>query len=78
MDGKLEFLKELEPAFAVLKVGARILPNTTLAQTALEEGIIGSESELVKPVFYVASEVRDWLEDRLRTEAEAFPRWNLM
>ena len=78
MDGKLEFLKELEPAFAVLKVGARILPNTTLAQIALEEGIIGSESELVKPVFYVASEVQDWLEDMLRAEAEGYPRWNLM
>jgi len=78
VENKLGFLKELEPAFAVLKVGARILPNTTLAKVALEGGVIKSESELVKPVFYIANEVRGWLADRLQVEAQAYPRWNLM
>ena len=78
VERKLDFLKRVEAAFAVLRVGTRILPNTAVAQTALSEGLIASESELMRPTFYIDAGVRDWLADRLREEAAEYPRWNLM
>ena len=78
VEQKLDFLKRVDAAFAVLRVGTRMLPNTAVAQTALSEGLIESESELMRPTFYTDAGVRDWLADRLREEAAEYPRWNLM
>ena len=77
VEQKIEFLDSVKPAFAVLRLGTRVLPNTSVAQAAVEEGLIESESDLLRPVFYIEEDVRDWLEDRLREEVEAHPRWNL-
>lgn len=74
---KINFLEEASPAFATIRVGSRVLPNTHLAETALDEGIIESQSDLLKPTFYVAPEVRGWIADRLRSESETHPRWHL-
>ena len=78
VEQKLDFLKRVDASFAVLRVGTRVLPNTGAAQTALREGLIESESELVRPTFYTDAGVRDWIADRLREEAAEYPRWNLM
>ena len=78
VEQKLDFLKRVDAAFSVLRVGTRVLPNTGAAQTALREGLIESESELMRPTFYTDAGVRDWLADRLREEAAEYPRWNLM
>ena len=78
VEQKLDFLKRVDAAFSVLRVGTRMLPNTAVAQTALREGLIESESELVRPTFYTDAGVRDWIADRLREEAAEYPRWNLM
>ena len=77
VERKIEFLESVRPAFAVLRLGTRVLPNTAAARTAIEEGLIESESDLLRPVFYIEEEVRDWLGGRLRAEVEAHPRWNL-
>lgn len=78
VERKLAFLRRVEAAFAVLRVGMRVLPNTDAAQAALRSGLIGSESDLLRPTFYIAESVRDWLAGKLREEAAAYPRWNLM
>ena len=78
VEQKLDFLKRVDASFAVLRVGTRVLPNTGAAQTALREGLIESESELMRPTFYTDAGVRDWIADRLREEAAEYPRWNLM
>ena len=75
---KLAFLKSVDASFVVLRVGTRVLPNTAAAQTALAEGLIQSESDLMQPTFYIAPEVRSWLADTLRAEAAPYPRWNLL
>ena len=77
VDQKLSLLRQIEPAFAVLRLGSRVLPNTPAAKMAVEEGMIESESDLIRPVFYISEEVRDWLPDKLREEADSRPRWNL-
>lgn len=78
VNGKLAFLDEVDPAFATLRVGTRILPGTTIASAALEERLIASEAELIRPIFYIASSVKDWVVERLRDDANRHPRWNLI
>ena len=77
VDQKLSLLRQIEPAFAVLRLGSRVLPNTPAAKTAVAQGMIESESDLIRPVFYISEEVRDWLPDKLKEEADRRPRWNL-
>ena len=45
---------------------------------ALSEGLIENESELIKPTFYVAEEVKDWIVEYLQKAAAVMPRWNLV
>ncbi len=78
VETKLEFLREIRPTLANLRVGVRVRPGTSVAQTALEEGLITDESDLIKPTFYLDGSVREWIVDRLKTEVEANPRWNLL
>ena len=78
VNGKLAFLDEVDPPFATLRVGTRILPGTTIANAALEERLIASEAELIRPIFYIASAVKDWVVERLRDDANRHPRWNLI
>ncbi len=78
VDQKLEFLRGLKPAMANLRVGISLLPGTREAALALDEGLIGDESELIKPTFYLAEEVRDWIVDYLKEAAAENPRWNLL
>ena len=78
VETKLEFLKGIRPALANLRVGVRVRPGTPAAQTALAEGLITGESDLIKPTFYLDGSVRDWIVERLQTEVEANPRWNLL
>ena len=78
MDAKLAFLNEIEPAIANLRVGVRIRPDSPTADAAIKEGIIKGESDLIAPSFYIAEPVRDWIVDRLKAEAEANPRWNVV
>ena len=44
---------------------------------AQKEGLIKDESELVKPTFYIANEVKDWIVDYLKEQTDKEPRWNL-
>ena len=78
VEKKLGFLREIHPALANLRVGVRISPDTPEARKALQEGLIADQSELIRPTFYLAEPVRDWIVDRLKAEAEKYPRWNLI
>ena len=77
VDQKLDFLRGVNPAMANLRVGVSVMPGTEVAAIAKEEGLIEDESELVKPTFYIAEGVRDWIVDYLREQADQNPRWNL-
>ena len=77
VDEKLEFLRSINPAMASLRVGVSLMPGTSVAAIAKEEGLISDESELVKPTFYIAEGVRDWIVDYLKEQVEQNPRWNL-
>jgi radical SAM superfamily enzyme YgiQ (UPF0313 family) len=53
--------------FEALKVtvGVRIYPETPLAATALAEGIIRPDDDLLRPRFYLAPRLGDWLPERI-------------
>ena len=73
VENKLEFLRGLKPSLANLRVGVSVMPGTEVATLCIEEGIIGDESELIAPTFYMAEEVRPWLVDYLREQVDANP-----
>ena len=75
---KLDFLRGVKPSLANLRVGVTVLPGTAVAARALAEGLIADEAELVKPTFYVAPAVRDWIVDTLLAEKAANRRWNVL
>ena len=77
VDSKLDFLRGINPAMVNLRVGVSVMPGTEVAVIAKEEGLIGDESELVKPTFYIAEGVRDWIVDYLKEQSEQNPRWSL-
>ena len=78
VEEKLEFLRSIKPAMANLRVGVPVQPNTPLAATALEEGLIADQSDLIKPTFYMAEPVKDWIVDYLKEQTSKNPRWNLL
>lgn len=78
VEAKLNFLRGISPSLANLRVGVRIRPGSDVARAALSEGKITDESDLIRPTFYLADSVKDWIVDRLTAEADANPRWNLI
>ena len=75
---KLDFLRGVKPSLANLRVGVSVLPGTAVAARALADGLIADEAELVRPTFYVAPAVRDWIVDTLLAEKAANRRWNVL
>jgi hypothetical protein len=78
VEGKLALLRSLKPAMANVRIGVSIMPGTAVAARALEEGIIADTAELIRPTFYLAPEVREWIVDYLKAEAAQHTRWNVM
>ncbi|MDE2842859.1 MAG: cobalamin-dependent protein [Chloroflexota bacterium] len=78
VEEKLAFLRGIRPSMANLRVGVSIMPGTPEARLAVEEGLVADESELIRPTFYIAPEVREWIVDHLKQAAAKQPRWNLL
>ena len=78
VEDKLAFLRKIKPSMANLRLGVQIRPGTDLASTAIKEGLIKEEGDLIRPIYYLEESVRDWIVDYLRAEAETNPRWNLL
>jgi radical SAM superfamily enzyme YgiQ (UPF0313 family) len=54
--------------------GVRIYPETPLAATALAEGMIRPDDDLLWPRFYLAPRLRDWLPERIAAYKTTRPR----
>jgi hypothetical protein len=63
---------------ANLRIGSPVLPSSPLVATAIKEGLIADESELIRPTIYVDEGVRDWIVDYMKEESAKNPRWNLI
>lgn len=49
-----------------MTIGIRIYPQTALAKTATDEGLILPEDNLLFPRFYLSPSLRDWLRETVR------------
>jgi radical SAM superfamily enzyme YgiQ (UPF0313 family) len=70
VEESVAFAHSLQLDSLKVTVGIRIYPGTPLAKTAVHEGIISPDDNLLRPRFYLARELKDQTE-RLSTLAQA-------
>lgn len=68
-------MDELAPTAVIAMTGIRIYPGTGLYQTALKEGVITGDTNLLQPTFYLSPAVRDQLADLVTVEAMQRKNW---
>lgn len=58
-----------------ITAGIRIYPETALAGVALQEGMIQEDTDLLRPTFYLAKGLEDWLLPTIRRWMAERPHW---
>lgn len=66
VEESLAFADSLELDMLRTTVGIRIYPGTSLARTALEEGVIRADDDLFVPRFYLAPGLDPWIHTRVQ------------
>lgn len=70
-----ELMDELQPTAVIAMTGIRIFPGTSLYRTALAEGVITADTNLLEPVFYISAPVRDELAELVTSQAVSRMNW---
>ena len=73
VEESLGFADSLDLDTLKITVGIRIYPETDLAATAVAEGAIVPGDDLLRPTFYMAGELKDWLPARIAGYRAARP-----
>jgi radical SAM superfamily enzyme YgiQ (UPF0313 family) len=73
VEESLSFADSLNLETLKITVGLRIYPQTPLARTALAEGVISPDEDLLLPRFYLMPELRDWLPERVASYRASRP-----
>jgi radical SAM superfamily enzyme YgiQ (UPF0313 family) len=71
----LEFADSLDLESMKITIGIRIYPNTSLQQTAIKEGLITADDNLLIPKFYISKGLESWLRETVKTWMETRPHW---
>ena len=71
----LTFMDSLELDSGKITLGIRIYPNTPLARTAVEEGLIAADDSLLTPRFYLNQNLADWLRQTVEAWVKDRPHW---
>jgi radical SAM superfamily enzyme YgiQ (UPF0313 family) len=58
-----------------ITIGIRIYPYTALARTAIEEGLIDADENLLFPKYYLAKDLEGWLRKTVNDWMEKRPHW---
>jgi radical SAM superfamily enzyme YgiQ (UPF0313 family) len=69
------FVDSLPLDVVKLSLGVRIYPHTALARTAVQEGVIAPDDDLLRPRFYMQRGLEDWLRETARAWMEERPHW---
>ncbi|MFC1516716.1 B12-binding domain-containing radical SAM protein [Thermodesulfobacteriota bacterium] len=75
VEESLHFADSLEMDAMKITTGIRIYPGTPLYRTALEEGVIAQNEDLLFPKFYMAEGLEGWLEETVNRWIESRPNW---
>jgi len=65
VEESLSFADSLNLEALKITMGIRIYPQTPLARTAAEEGVVRANDDLLFPRFYMQAGLRDWLPERV-------------
>ena len=71
----LAFADSLALEAMKITIGIRIYPHTALAQTAIKEGLIKADDNLLIPKFYIAKGLQVWLQETVKAWMETRPHW---
>jgi radical SAM superfamily enzyme YgiQ (UPF0313 family) len=71
----LTYADELDLEAVKVTLGIRIYPRTPLTRTAVEEGIIESDDDLLFPKFYMVENLKDWLIETVGDWMESHPNF---
>ncbi|MFZ5867729.1 MAG: B12-binding domain-containing radical SAM protein [Thermodesulfobacteriota bacterium] len=71
----LEFADSLNLECVKVTVGIRIYPYTALAKTAVDDGTISPDDDLLLPRFYIAHGLGDWLRETVDQWMSTRPTW---
>ena len=75
VETSLGFADSLGLETVKLTVGIRIYPHTELARIAVREGVIGADTNLLQPCFYIAPDLDAWLWETVRAWMAERPHW---
>jgi radical SAM superfamily enzyme YgiQ (UPF0313 family) len=75
VEESLVFADSLNLEMVKVTVGIRIYPNTALAETAIKEGVIAWNDDLLHPRFYLAKELQYWLPAVAKSWLAKRPNW---
>ena len=73
----LAFADSLDLEAMKITMGIRIYPYTDLARTAIKEGVIAPDDDLLFPKFYMAPGLGGWLRSTVSVWADGRPNWLL-
>jgi radical SAM superfamily enzyme YgiQ (UPF0313 family) len=71
----LAFVDSLDLEAVRITIGIRIYPNTLLARTAVEEGVVAPEDDLLLPRFYIVQGLEEWAYHTVSEWMSARPNW---
>ena len=69
------FVDSLPLDVVKLSIGIRIYPHTALARTAVDEGVIAPDDDLLQPRFYIQKGLEEWLRETAHRWMEERPHW---
>ena len=75
VEESLVFADSLNLEVVKVTTGIRIYPYTALAKTALDEGFISADDDLLQPRFYLARGLEDWLPETVKSWMAERQNW---
>lgn len=75
VNDSLEFADSLNLEAMKITIGIRIYPYTPLAKTAIEEGLIQADDNLLFPSYYIGKDLEGWLRETVNAWRESRPHW---
>jgi radical SAM superfamily enzyme YgiQ (UPF0313 family) len=71
----LEAMQDMTPTAVICMIGIRVFPDTALEAIARRQGLIGSATDFLKPVFYLSEAIRESILPLAASFAENNPTW---
>jgi radical SAM superfamily enzyme YgiQ (UPF0313 family) len=75
VEESLAFADSLHLDALKITIGIRIYPSTALAKTAITEGLILPDDNLLYPKFYVVKHLKDWMHETVGVWVADRPHW---